>query len=58
MIEAFREILFAEFFDQGRIRKIRLGNESLEGWKIFFFLPMHGDLRFGEFLLGPSILSL
>src|SRR6266849_3688446 len=52
MIVAFRKMLFAEFLDEGRIGKIRLGDKCLGRAEELFFLPVDGDLRFGEFLLA------
>jgi hypothetical protein len=52
MVEALREIFFAEFFDEGRIGKIGLGDEFLGRVEVFFLLPMDGDLRLGKFLLA------
>jgi len=45
-------MFFAEFFDERGIGKIGLGDKFFGGIVILFFLPMHGDLRFGEFLLA------
>ncbi len=52
MVEALRKILFAEFLDEGGIGEIGLGNELLWRTEVLFFLPVDGDLRFGEFLLA------
>ncbi len=52
MVEALRKILFAEFLDEGGIGEIGLGDELLGRTEVLFFLPVYGDLRFGEFLLA------
>jgi hypothetical protein len=45
-------MLFAEFFDEGGIGEIGLGNELFGRSKVFFFFPVNGNLRFGELLLA------
>src|SRR5437762_13962744 len=52
MVEAFRKMLFAEFFDEGGIGEIGLSDELLGRSKVFFFFPVNGNLRFGELLLA------
>jgi hypothetical protein len=52
MVEAFRKMLFAEFFDESGIGEIGLCNEFFGRSKVFFFFPVHGNLRFGELLLA------
>ena len=48
LAEAFGEIFFAEAFDDARIVEIRLGDEAGRRANVLFFLPVHGDLRFGQ----------
>jgi len=57
MVETFREILFAEFFDESGIGKICLGDEFLGRAVVFFFLPVDGDLRFGELLSRSALVE-
>lgn len=51
-IKTLGKVFFAELFDEGRIGEIRLGDEFFRGAEVFFFLPVNGDLRFGELRFG------
>jgi hypothetical protein len=45
---------FAELLDEGGIGKIGLSDEFFGRIEVLFFLPVDGDLRFGELLLAPG----
>src|ERR1700676_1441639 len=55
-VEAFRKVFFAEFFHEGGIGEIGLSFKFFGRVKIFFFFPMNGNLRFGEFALAVRCL--
>ena len=44
--KAFWKILFAEAFVHGGVREVRLSDKFRRRIKIFFFPPMHCNLRF------------
>src|ERR1700692_1370176 len=46
--EAFRKMLLAELLHHGRIIEIGLAYEFCGGLEVLFFLPMHGNLSFGQ----------
>ena len=49
--EALWETFFAEAISDVRIIQVRLGYEPGRRPNVLFFLPVNGDLRFGEHLL-------
>jgi hypothetical protein len=51
VVKAFREMLFAEFLDEGGILEVRLRDELLRRPKVLFLLPVDGNLGFRELVL-------
>src|SRR5258708_22932548 len=56
LVEALGKMLLAEFFDDGGIGEISLGDEFFGKIKILFLLPMHRDFRFCYALCAPPFL--